>query len=473
MDESYFNLEIKEISQLIQSKKLSILTLTKDSLDRVYKLQKNYKCFTEIYEERAIVQAQKLEALLLRGIYLSPLHGVPLAFKDLIDIQGFRTTAGMPEVQMPIATQTATVLERLEQSGCVTLGKLQLTEGALTFHHPNITPPVNPWGAQLWSGASSSGSGVAVAARMCFGALGSDTGGSIRFPSAANSITGLKPTWSRVSRFGVFPLAPLLDHIGPMAKSAYDCGIILNGLGGHDPRDDTSIKINFPDVLNQQFDHLDGVSIAVDENWIQEDISHEVYHAVVESINVLKNLGAQIEYCKFPSTAEITKDWLACCASECASVHEELFRENRNSYGPVLSSFIEYGGSITASELQKIFLRRKAYQNLVNQFFSKYDCLVIPTLTIPSPTQSRFEALAANESQLIDLIKFTAPFDMSGHPTITLPCGFSRYENSPLSFQIAAGEFKENTLIRAGSAYQKYTNWHKKFPEDLELYTNN
>src|SRR5207237_7080383 len=180
---------------------------------------------------------------------LSQLHGVPIAVKDLCWTEGIATAAGMPLHRDFVPSVDATVVRKLREAGAVLLGKLQLTEGAFADHHPDIAPPVNPWHRDHWSGASSSGSGVATAAGLCFGSLGSDTGGSIRFPSAANGVTGLKPTWGRVSRFGCFELAASLDHIGPMARSAVDCGAILGAIAGADPKDLTAVLERVPDYL--------------------------------------------------------------------------------------------------------------------------------------------------------------------------------------------------------------------------------
>jgi amidase len=220
-------LELTELSRRLHAREISPVEATTAQLPRIERLDGRLKSYAHMMAEAALVQARAAEAEIMRGEIRGPLHGVPIAVKDLCWTQGVPTAAGMTIYKDFRPTEDATVVRKLYAAGAIILGKLQLTEGAWAEHHPQIAAPVNPWNAAHWSGASSSGSGVATAAGLCYGSLGSDTGGSIRFPSAANGVTGLKPTWGRVSRYGVFELAATLDHIGPMARSAADCGAIL------------------------------------------------------------------------------------------------------------------------------------------------------------------------------------------------------------------------------------------------------
>ncbi|HEX9586784.1 MAG TPA: amidase, partial [Bradyrhizobium sp.] len=233
--------ELVEIGQRIQKRELSPVEATQAQLDRIARLDGQLKSYAYVMASSALEQAHAAEREIGSGKVRGPLHGVPIAVKDLCWTKDAPTAAGMRIYRDNRPTQDATVVTRLKEAGAVILGKLQLTEGAYADHHPDIDPPRNPWDATLWSGASSSGSGVATAAGLCYGSLGSDTGGSIRFPSAANGVTGLKPTWGRVSRYGVFELAATLDHIGPMARSAVDCGAILGAIAGADPNDPTAV----------------------------------------------------------------------------------------------------------------------------------------------------------------------------------------------------------------------------------------
>ena len=228
-------LELVDIGQRIQKKELSPVEVTQAQLDRIGKVDVALKSYVTVMAEQALADARKAEAEIARGEIRGPLHGVPVAVKDLCWTQGVATAAGMTLYKDFVPTEDGTAVRKLREAGAVILGKLQLTESAYADHHPTVTPPVNPWNAAHWSGASSSGSGVATAAGLCYGSLGTDTGGSIRFPSSANGLTGLKPTWGRVSRYGAFELAATLDHIGPMTRSAADAGAMLGAIAGADP----------------------------------------------------------------------------------------------------------------------------------------------------------------------------------------------------------------------------------------------
>jgi amidase len=228
-------LEIDELARLVAARKVSPVELTEAMLRRIERLDPSLKSYALVTPELALAQARAAEQMIGKRQILSQLHGVPVAVKDLCWTEGIATAAGMPLHRDFRPSMDGTVVRKLREAGAVLLGKLQLTEGAFADHHPEIEPPVNPWHRDHWSGASSSGSGVATAAGLCFGSLGTDTGGSIRFPSAANGVTGLKPTWGRVSRFGCFELAASLDHIGPMCRSATDAGIVLQAIAGSDP----------------------------------------------------------------------------------------------------------------------------------------------------------------------------------------------------------------------------------------------
>ncbi len=238
-DKAHFA-ELLEISKQIQSRQISSVEATQAQLKRIEQLDGSLKSYATVMADQALADAQAADKAIGAGHILGPLHGVPIAVKDLCWTAGTKTAAGMTIHANNIPKEDGTVVRKLREAGAVILGKLQLTEGAYADHHPNITPPVNPWGAGQWPGASSSGSGVATAAGLCYGSLGSDTGGSIRFPCAANGITGIKPTWGRVSRYGAFELAATLDHLGPMTRSTADAAAILGVIAGADAKDPTA-----------------------------------------------------------------------------------------------------------------------------------------------------------------------------------------------------------------------------------------
>src|SRR5829696_249483 len=247
MPDDLHYLSLDEVARRLRARKFSSVEATRAMLDRIGRLDPTLKSYATLTPERALADAKRLDAETAAGESRGPLHGVPIAIKDLCDTEGVPTAAGMAIRRGHVPAKDATVVARLKQAGAVILGKLQMTEGAYGVHHPSVDPPINPFNAAYWTGVSSSGSGVATAAGLCFASLGSDTGGSIRFPSTMNGLTGLKPTWGRVSRAGVFPLAESLDHIGPMTRSALDCAIVLGVIAGADERDPTALPLPVPD----------------------------------------------------------------------------------------------------------------------------------------------------------------------------------------------------------------------------------
>src|SRR4029078_4781446 len=263
-------LGLVEVGQQIQAKKLSPVDVTTAMIDRIGRLDGKLKSYAYVMADAALAEAAAAEKEIASGKIKGTLHGVPIAIKDLCWVKGAPAAHGMTIHRDFRPSEDATVVARLKDAGAVILGKRQQTEGAYADHHPKIDPPKTPWNADLWSGASSSGSGSATAAGLCFGSLGTDTGGSIRFPSAANGITGLKPSWGRVSRYGAYELAATLDHIGPMTHSAVDCGAMLGVIAGQDAKDTTAVPLPVPDYLAGLSGDLRGVTIGFDRRWPSE-----------------------------------------------------------------------------------------------------------------------------------------------------------------------------------------------------------
>jgi amidase len=368
----------------------------------------------------------------------------------------------MPLRRSFVPTFDGTVAQRLRDAGTVLLGKLQMTEGAFADHHPDIRVPVNPWHTDHWSGASSSGTGVALAAGLCFAAIGTDTGGSIRFPSAANGVTGLKPTWGRVSVHGAFELAASLDHIGPMARSAADCGAMLGLMAGADPQDPTALRAPVDDYLAGDPTQLAGVRIGIDTEGLA-GVDATMQTAFDNAVRVLRGLGADIRQVRFPDTTDAIRDWPLACAVETALAHAQTFPSQRAAYGPGLAGLIEAGQAAKATDLQAIWMRRRAFTGRVHAFFEGVDLLLIPAQPIASPTKADMQALGVDPEGFERLVRYTAPFDMSGHPTITLPAGFTA-RGTPVAIQLAGAHLSEAMLVRAGRAFQRMTDWHRRRP---------
>jgi amidase len=460
-DLHYFGLV--EVGQRIAKREISSVEATKAQLDRIARLDGGLKSYAHLMAASALQQAEAADAEIAAGKARGPLHGVPIAVKDLCWTQDAPTAAGMTIYRDNRPSEDATVVSRLKAAGAVILGKLQLTEGAYADHHPQIAPPRNPWDETLWSGASSSGSGVATAAGLCYGSLGSDTGGSIRFPSAANGITGLKPTWGRVSRYGVFELAATLDHIGPMARSAVDCGAMLGAIAGADPKDPTAVPVPVPDYLADLNGSLRGVRIGIDRRWTSEGVDAASARALVEALGVVTALGAEIHDVVFPDPTDVITDWFPLCGVETAVAHEATYPSRKSEYGPGLAGLIELGLQQSGTDYQKIVLHREAFRGKVRALFETIDLLAIPAQAFAAPTLGTMATLGENPDLITGLLRFSCPFDMTGSPTITLPGGFTG-TGGPVAFQFVGRHFDEARLIAAGDAYQRATDWHRRHP---------
>jgi amidase len=463
MEDDLIWLEIDELARRYLARSLSPVEVTEGMLARIERLDPKLKSFALVTRELALAQAREAERLIGQRRILSPLHGVPVAVKDLCWTQDIVTAAGMPLHRGFRPTVDATVVRRLREAGAVLLGKLQLTEGAFADHHPDVPAPLNPWHAEHWSGASSSGSGVATAAGLCFGSLGSDTGGSIRFPSAANGVTGLKPTWGRVSRHGCFELAASLDHIGPMCRSATDAAIVLRAVAGLDPDDPTTLRSPVPDYLAADDRTLQGVRIGFDESYAVADVDADVHRAVDDTLRALRGLGAEVVGLRFPSVDAVVADWGPHCAVETALAHEATYPAQRGAYGPGLAGLIDAGRALSGIEFQRILQRRREFAGRVHAALAPVDVMLVPAQPFAAPTVEGMRALGREPRELAALIRYTAPFDMSGHPTLTVPAGFTP-KGLPVGVQFVGRHLGELEACRVGRAFQRVTDWHRRHP---------
>ncbi|WP_338829756.1 amidase [Bradyrhizobium sp. 27S5] len=455
---------LTEAAAAIRSRKVSAVELTRGMLDRIAKIDPSLHSYATVTPELALTQAEAVDAEITAGNYRGPLHGVPIAVKDICNTAGIVTAAGMTIHADNVPDHDATVVRRLRDAGAVLLGKLQNTEGAFVNHHPKITPPRNPWNADYYAGASSSGSGVATAAGLCFASLGSDTGGSIRFPSAANGVTGLKPTWGRVSRHGVFALAESLDHIGPMTRSAADAGAMLGAIAGRDPNDPTTLIAPVPDYLAELDGGIRAVRIGIDTSYNETDCDSATVGTLREARKVFEALGAAIKEVRLPdpSGVMVTTAWGSICAVETAIAHKATYPARSSEYGG-LANLIEAGSAISGIEVMEAHHERLAFTGGLSALFADIDLLLIPTQPCADFTIAQEQELFATAEGLSRFVRFATPFDMSGNPTITLPGGFTA-RGLPLSFQLVGRHLEEALLVRAGHAYQQVTDWHHHHP---------
>ena len=452
-----------DIAQRLHAKQISPVELTEYMLKRIATKDRRLKSFATVTEELARKQAKKAEQEIQRGRIRGPLHGVPIAVKDLCYTRGIPTAAGMTIHKEFKPKFNATVVRRFVDAGAVLLGKLQMTEGAFAEHHPDIVPPVNPWNKAHWTGVSSSGSGVATAAGLCFASLGSDTGGSIRFPSAANGVTGLKPTWGRVSRYGIFDLAPTLDHIGPMCRNAADTGAVLGVIAGIDTHDPTASPMPVPNYLAALERGIDGLRFGFDPKYNSRGVDRDMVTTVKNTLTTLTAMGAELREVTFPNTDVIVEEWRAHCGIETAFAHRRTYPKQKERYGPALAGLIDLGLSLSASDYQRILLNRYDFSGKVKTLFQDIDVLVVPAQGQASPTLEQRKVSRKNPEATASLLRFTAPFDLTGSPALTMPSGFTK-TGLPIAVQFVGRHFEEDILIRAGHAYQRETDWHNQHP---------
>ena len=453
---------ISEVGARLKARELSPVELTTAILERIEALDGYLKSYATVMADSALASARAAEAEIAAGRYRGPLHGVPIAVKDLCFTTGVATMGGAKVLRDFVPDFDGTVVRKLNAAGAVILGKLNLTEGAMAGYNPEFDIPVNPWGADRWSGASSSGSGVATAAGLCYGSLGSDTGGSIRFPSAACGTVGIKPTWGRVSRYGVLALAESLDHVGPMTRSAADAGVMLEAIAGHDPNDPTSLTSPVPEMLAGLSQGVRGVRIGVDERYISDGVDSELASAVMEGARLLENLGARLIPVRMPDTVPFSRAWGVLCSAEAAAGHRETYPSRAGDYGPWFRGWLEMGSRYSASDYAAASYTRLACNGILAGIFDDIDVLVCPSMTTP-PEQVTPEALYGPMTEdEWTWGQFTIPYDFSGTPTISLPCGLNS-EGLPLSIQFIGQRLTEPLLVQVGHAYEEATQ-HRLTP---------
>ncbi len=459
-------LALTEIAAWIRTRKISSLEVTRAQLDRIAALDGKLGSYVHVMADAAMAQAEVAHGEIAAGRYRGPLHGVPIALKELFWTRDVPTAAGTIIHRDFRPDQDATVVRRLKDAGAIVLGKLQLTEGAYSDYHPSVTPPSHPWNADYWPGISSSGSAVATAAGLCYGSLASDTGGSIRWPCAANGLTGLKPSWGRVSRHGVFELAATLDHVGTITRSAADAGAMLGIIAGRDRADPTAASDPVPDYVAAAEQEVRGLLIGFDPKWSSDGVDAATQRVLLEAIEIMRVQGAEIIDLPFPDVKQTVADWVPNCAVEAAVAHEATYPARKREYGPVLAAVIENGRALSGVDYQKILLRRLALRGRIASLFETVDLFLTPVHPFAPLTLAMVKSLGEQPDLIAKLQEFTCPFNMTGHPTITLPGGFCP-NGLPIAFQLVAAHLDEATLIRAGAAYQRVTSWHRRHPSPV------
>jgi amidase len=457
-------LSLHELADELRAGKVSSMEATRAILDRI-RTHAGLNAYITVMEDSALGAARVADNEMRAGRIRGPLHGVPVAVKDLCWTKGVLTTCASRVLRDWRPDASATVVERLEAAGAIIVGKLNLTEFAVAWYHPDLPVPRNPWGATLWPGASSSGSGVATAAGLCFGSLGSDTGGSIRFPAAACGIVGLKPTWGRVSRYGVFPLGESLDHIGPMTRTVKDAALMLAAIAGHDPLDETSLAAPVDDYAAALESGVSSLRIGLDEAFITRGASAAVSGAVIDAVRALERLGARVVKVTVPDVVPGLEAWTTLCVGDAAAAHERTYPARAAEYGPGFRSFLALGAEMRSQDYARAHMVRERFANQFQMMFDKMDLLACPSMgeaSIPATAMPDDARLLMNGDPE-GLLRFTAPFDLSRNPTLSLPCGVSA-AGPPPSLQLVGSLLGEATLLRAGAAFERATEWHRQRP---------
>ncbi|MFK7914172.1 MAG: amidase [Pseudomonadales bacterium] len=456
---------ITDIAGQIERRELSPVELTRHMLERISALDSQLYSYQTVMAEQAMEAAAKAESEIVSGRYRGALHGIPVAVKDLCFTRGVPTRGGLAVLRDFVPDYNATVVQRLESAGAILLGKLNLTEGAMPGYHPDFKIPVNPWDSDLWSGASSSGSAVATAAGLCFASLGSDTGGSIRFPAMANGVVGLKPTYGRVSRYGVLELGETLDHVGPLTRGVEDAGLVLAAISGQDKLDPTSLPAPLPD-LSDICAGIAGLRIGYDSGFTKEGTDPELVASIEAALALLESLGASVVNVEVPpEILTVGELWFPICTYEAHKAHASHYPSRSEEYGNYFREFLEIGASVTDAQYNDAMAARRNFSERYESVLATVDAMLCPaggvTMANDADLYGGAEALAPLFDQA--QMQFTIPDDFAGTPTLTLPCGQDK-NGIPHAMQLVGKALSEARLCRIGRAYEAATDWHQRRP---------
>ncbi|MGO9127359.1 MAG: amidase [Terriglobales bacterium] len=452
---------ILEVGRRLHTRELSPVELAKDCLARIEKLNPVLNAFITVTADLALDQARQAEAEIQRGYWRGPLHGIPLGLKDLLDTAGTRTTAASALFKDRIPTQDAEVVRRLRNAGAVFLGKQNLHEFAyggssMISYYGEVH---NPWDPARIAGGSSGGSASAVAAGLGFGAIGTDTAGSIREPAAQCGVVGIKPTFGRVSARGVIPLSSSLDHVGPIARTVSDVAVLLQAAAGFDSEDENSVDQPVPDYLAALQAEAKPARIGVPRRFFYEDLDTEVASAVEHALDVLKNLGGDIREMNLDVPTDRTLQ-----AAESYAYHRDFANRSPELYQPETLRRIRNGENISEPQVETARQDLAEARSEIQSAFSNLDFLVTPAVPIPAPPLAELkqhpDLLRPRE---LVLLRNTRPFNVWGLPAISVPCGFTA-SGLPIGLQIAGPPWSEPAVLQLAYAYEQATAWHKREP---------
>ncbi len=461
-------MSLTEVARAIAMKQLSSHEVTRACLHRISQWQPHLNAFMAIEAEAALKAADAADAALAKGGLRGPLHGVPLAHKDMYYDAGRVVTCGSLIRRDFVATTTSTALQRLKDAGQIRLGALHMAEFAYgpTGHNSHYGPVCNPWNPAHITGGSSSGSGSAVAARLTFAALGSDTGGSIRMPAHFCGVTGLKTTYGRISRAGAMPLSQSLDTVGPLARSAEDCALLLSIMAGPDPEDPTASSEPVTDYVAATKGSLKGLKIGVPTSYYVDDLDAEVARALDETIAVLKREGADIVKVELPDQRQLSAASQLVLAAEAAAFHKRWLIERSGDYSPQVLMRLQNGLAIPAVTYLEAMRWRAPALAAHHAATAAVDAVIAPASPMPAPTIAESDVGAGpNAGALLQrLTLFTRPVNYLGLPSLVVPTGFTN-GGLPVGMQLIGRSFDEATLLTIGAAFQRATDFHERVPK--------
>jgi aspartyl-tRNA(Asn)/glutamyl-tRNA(Gln) amidotransferase subunit A len=459
-------LTIARAAQALRAGELSPLELTETYLRRIERLNPRINAYITVTAERARADARRATEDFVAGRIRGPLHGIPVALKDLFETQGIRTTGGAKIHADYVPAQDCTVAKRLRDAGTILLGKLNTHEYAygVTTNNPHFGPTRNPWNLAHIPGGSSGGSGAAIAAGLATATTGTDTGGSIRMPASVCGVVGLKPTYGRVSKAGVLPLSYLFDHAGPITRTVEDAALVLNAIAGYDPEDATTVRTPVDDYTRELGAGLRGLRIGIPRAYFFDRLEDEVRAAVEQAIAELHRLGADVRDVVIPGVEQGFNAIFGLVLSEAQEIHAHALRTRPADFGADVLELL----SPPAPDAMSLMLGLRARDALTVEMrtaLESVDALVTPTTPIVAARigQENIRYGGVEESVFGAMIRCTGPFNITGLPALSLPCGFTR-AGLPVGLQIVGRPFDELTVVRVGHAYERATDWHERVP---------
>lgn len=456
---------LSQVADLIERQEVSPVELTRLALERSERLNPILNAFVTVLQERAMDEARQAEAAILRGNYRGPLHGVPYTLKDLIETGGILTTAGSPILKDYVPTRDATVYQRLMEAGGVLLGKNATLEFAYGSPHPDFGLTHNPWGLDYSVSGSSSGSGAGIAAGLGYGALGTDTAGSIRIPSAWCNLVGVKPTHGRVSLAGVIPLASSLDHIGPMARTARDAAILLQAIAGYDPRDPYSADVPVPDYVARINQSLGEMRVGIDYEALDDNVDPQIIRALLEAVAVLERIGVTILPVTLPNPVRANAANTATLMVEAAEYHKRWLTEHPDLYSYAVRTRLQRGLESSGVDYVRAQRERRAIRAEYRALLRTVDVLLTPTTVVNPITldEVREEMTLPPSNPMSRRTRFTGPINLIGFPSVSVPCGRTD-DGLPIGMQIIGCPFDEATLLAIANCYERETGWTEHHP---------